>query len=81
MQDFTTRLTVVAGSSTRTLLQKRPMKRPTQPRTRRKTVTGKNDPNMLALARSIAEQLQVTAQQIKQNIIYARMTASMSSDA
>ena len=33
----------------------------------------KNDPNMLALARSIAEQLQVTAQQIKQNIIYARI--------
>ena len=33
----------------------------------------KNDPNMLALARVIAEQLQITAQQIKQNIIYARI--------
>lgn len=33
----------------------------------------KNDPNMLALARVIAEQLQVTAQQIEKNILYARI--------
>ena len=33
----------------------------------------KNDPNMLALAQTIAEQLQATARQIKQNIIYARI--------
>lgn len=33
----------------------------------------KNDPDMLALARAIAEQLQDTAQQIKKNIIYARI--------
>lgn len=33
----------------------------------------KSDPNMLALAQTIAEQLQITAQQIKQNIIYARI--------
>ncbi len=33
----------------------------------------KNDPTMLALARSIAEQLQAAAQQVKQNVIYARI--------
>lgn len=33
----------------------------------------KNDPNMLALAKVIAEQMQITARQIKQNIIYARI--------
>ena len=33
----------------------------------------KNDPDMLALARAIAEQLQDTAQQFKKNIIYARI--------
>ena len=32
-----------------------------------------NDETMLALARSIAEQLQATAQQIKKNVIYARI--------
>lgn len=33
----------------------------------------KNDPTMTALARVIAEQLQITARQIRQNIIYARI--------
>ena len=33
----------------------------------------KNDPKMIALARTIAEQLQVTARQIEKNIIYARI--------
>lgn len=33
----------------------------------------KNDPNMLAIATVIAEQLQATAQQIRKNIIYARI--------
>lgn len=33
----------------------------------------KNDPNMLALAKVIAEQMQITAKQIKKNIIYARI--------
>ena len=33
----------------------------------------KNDPNMLAVATVIAEQLQTTAQQIRKNIIYARI--------
>lgn len=33
----------------------------------------KNDPNMLAIATVIAEQLQATAQQIRENIIYARI--------
>lgn len=33
----------------------------------------KSDPNMLALAQVIAEQLQTTAKQIKENIIYARI--------
>lgn len=33
----------------------------------------KNDPNMLALARVIAEQLQINAKDIEKNIIYARI--------
>lgn len=33
----------------------------------------KNDENMLALARAISEQLQITARQIKTNVIYARI--------
>ena len=33
----------------------------------------KDDPKMIALARTIAEQLQVTARQIEKNIIYARI--------
>lgn len=33
----------------------------------------RNDPNMLALAQVIAEQLQTTAKQIRKNIIYARI--------
>lgn len=33
----------------------------------------KNDPKMIALAQTIAEQLQVTARQIEKNIIYARI--------
>lgn len=33
----------------------------------------RDDPNILALARVIAEQLQTTAKQIKKNIIYARV--------
>lgn len=33
----------------------------------------RNDPNMYALARAIAEELQATAKQIKKNIIYARI--------
>ena len=33
----------------------------------------KNDPNMLAIARAVAEQLRQTAQQIRKNVIYARI--------
>ena len=33
----------------------------------------KDDPKMIALARTIAEQLQITARQIEKNIIYARI--------
>lgn len=33
----------------------------------------KNDPKMIALAKSIADQLQINARQIKKNIIYARI--------
>ena len=33
----------------------------------------KDDPKMIALGRAIAEQLQITARQIRQNIIYARI--------